>query len=157
MAEFGIATGVLQVAGFGAALGSTLWTYAKEVGKANKDLETIAGRVEATAKCLDSVGTLLQDPQTKALHTAKLYDDTRVVCEGCREVFRELEAAVQVMKSKAGSKAGKLHMPWSTRLGWPLSNGRLAELQQVLQHYTAVLHFMLSVLQIVESRRAACV
>lgn len=158
MAEFGIAAGVLQVAGFGAALGSALWTYVKDVRNANKDLESLAGQVAATATCLDSVGSLLQDPQTKALPTAKLYEDTRAVSEGCREVFQELETAVQSAKAGSRSKgSGKMQMPWGKRVQWPLNSSRPKEIQQVLQHYNSVLHFMLSVLQIAESRRAACV
>lgn len=51
MAEaFGIATGVLQVAGFGAALGGTLFKCAKAIRNANKELETIAVQVQATSR-----------------------------------------------------------------------------------------------------------
>lgn len=154
MAEvFGVATGVLQVAGFGAALGGTLLKCAREIRNANKELETIAVQVEATSKSLDAVGALLRDPDTKDIHTPKLYEDTNAVSKGCHEVFCELHKAMNAFETKSGKSRYQLTM--MARLQWPLSSARLVELQQVLKHYSEVLHLMLAVLQIVEGRRAA--
>lgn len=152
MAEaFGIATGVLQVAGFGAALGGTLFKCAKEERSANKELETIATQVEATSKSLDAVGALLGDPDTKDVHTPKLYENTNAVAKGCHEVFCELKTAVNAFENKSR----KLKLTMIARLQWPLSSARLLDLQKVLKNYGDVLHLMLAVLQIVEGRRAA--
>lgn len=150
MAEaFGIAAGVMQVAAFGAELGSALWTCARKIRYANKELRALAGQVDATAKCLSSVGNLLDDPETKAFHTSKLYEDTRAVSKGCDEVFLELDKAVKKFDD------GGPKMSMFARLQWPLDSNKLAEPLKVLKNYNDVLHLMLAVLQIVEGRRAA--
>lgn len=155
MAEFGIATGVLQVAGVGAALSSTLWKYVNQVRSADKDLETIADEVEVTARCLSTVGSFIQTSQTKALHSADLYENTKAVADGCKQIYGELEAALATVQARVHAKGVKRHLGWTDRLQWPLKSSRLRELQQVLQHYAAALHFEISALQLVESRRAA--
>lgn len=99
------------------------------------------------------MGALLCDPDTKDLHTPKLYEDTTAVSKGCQEVFCELEKAVNAFETKSGK--GKYQLTVLARLQWPLSSGRLSDLQKVLKHYSDVLHLMLAVLQIVEGRRAA--
>jgi hypothetical protein len=150
MAEaFGLAAGVLQVAGFGAELGSALWTCAWRMRYANKELKALAGQVDATARCLRSVDGLLDDSKTRAFHTLKLYKDTRAVSKGCDEVFLELDRAVR--KSEDGGPK----MSMMARLQWPLDSNKLAEPLKVLKNYNDVLHLMLAVLQIVEGRRAA--
>ena len=147
MAEaFGLAAGVLQVASFGAELGSALWTCSKRIRYAAKELKALADQVDATATCLRSVGGLLDDPDTKGFHTPQLYDDTRAVSRGCNEVFLELEKAVKKFND-GGSK-----MTLTARLQWPLNSDKLTELLRVLKNYSDVLHLMLAVLQIVEGR-----
>lgn len=150
MAEaFGLAAGVLQVAGFGAELGSALWTCAKRIRHADKELTALANQVEATAKCLRSVGHLLDDEETKAFHSRKLYEDTRAVSDGCNEVFLELDKAIKKFND-GGPKISMI-----ARLQWPLDSHKLTEPLKVLRKYNDVLHLMLAVLQIVEGRRAA--
>jgi hypothetical protein len=150
MAEaFGLAAGVMQVAAFSAELGGALWTCARKIRHANKELRALAGQVDATSRCLRSVGDLLDDPETKAFHTSKLYEDTQAVSKGCDEIFLELDKAVKKFDNE-GPK-----MSAFARLRWPLESNKLAEPLKVLKNYSDVLHLMLAVLQIVEGRRAA--
>jgi len=150
MAEaFGLAAGVLQVAGFGAELGSALWTCAKRIRHANDELRALANQVDATAKCLESVSRLLDDPDTSAFHSSKLYEDTNAVSQGCNEIYLELDKAVKKYND------GGLKLSVLARLKWPLDSQKLAEPLKVLKNYNDVLHLMLAVLQIVEGRRAA--
>jgi hypothetical protein len=153
MAEFGLAAGVLQVAGFGAEVGSTLWKCAKKFHNASKELEELAGQVETIALFLQRVVTLLEDPATKALHTPKLYEDTKKVSNGCAEVFRELDNYVKKFESM--SSFGKLTVRSKAR--WLFDGGKLQGLGNVLRRYSSVLHLMISVMAIVEGRRAAFV
>lgn len=152
MAEaFGLAAGVLQVAGFGAEVGGALFKCAKKLHNASKELEAIAGQVEITSLSLRRVDELLRDPATEALHTPKLYEDTNTVSDGCHEVFRELDKSVKAYEAK--SNGGKMKI--LTRTRWLFDSGRLMELGKVLRHYNDVLHLMVSVMTIVEGRRAA--
>lgn len=153
---FGIAAGVLQVAGFGAEVGSALWKCVEKIRHANKELAAMAGQVEATSKSLDAVGYLLDSPKTKALHsgdTAQLYQDSRKVSEGCEKVFNELRDEVQRFQDKAGK--AKTRLPFPSRVQWAMSSSKLVELQKVLMHYRDVLHLMVSVLHLAESRNTA--
>jgi hypothetical protein len=150
MAEaFGLAAGVMQVAAFGAELGSALWACARKIRYANKELRALAGQVDATSRCLRSVGNLLDDPETKAFHTSKLYEDTQTVSKGCDDIFLELNKTIKKFDN------GGPKMSTFARLQWPLESNKLAEPMKVLKNYNEVLHLMLAVLQIVEGRRAA--
>lgn len=152
MAEaFGLAAGVLQVAGFGAEVGSALFKCAKKLHNASKELEAIAAQVEITALSLKRVDELLKDPASKALHTKRLFEDTNTVSNGCDEVFRELDKSVKVFEAKKTDGI----MPIFSRARWAFDHGRIAELGKVLRHYNDVLHLMISVMIIVEGRRAA--
>lgn len=57
---FGIAVGVLQVADFGALVGSTLYKCARRFNHASEEFETIANQVGATQPALRSVNELLR-------------------------------------------------------------------------------------------------
>lgn len=154
MAEaFGIAAGILQVAGIGTEVGTTLWRCAKRLQNANKELETIANEVEVTALSLRRVVILLEDPATKALHTAKLLEDTNTVSENCLDVFRELDKSVKEYEVNSNSRKTRIF----SKARWLFDSGKLTELGRLLQHYRAVLHLMISVMSIAEARRAAYV
>jgi uncharacterized protein YoxC len=154
MAEvFGLAAGVLQVVDFGAGVSSTLWKCAKKFHNASKELEEIAGQVDVTVRSLKEVDALLKDFATKALHTQKLYDDTKTVSDGCLDVFEELDRYVKSFEPKSGS--GKMSALSKAR--WIFDSSKLQGLGQVLRRYSDILHLMLSVMAIVEGRRAASV
>ena len=154
MAEvFGLAAGVLQVAGFGAEVSSTLFKCAKKFHNASKELDEIASQVETVAVSLRQVDSLLKDPTTKALHTPKLYEDTTTVSNGCLEVFRELDSYVKSFEPKSGLRG----MTLRSKLAFCFDSSKLTGLGKVLCRYSNVLHLMISVMAIVEGRRAACV
>ena len=126
---------------------------AKKLHNASKEIESIARQVETTSLSLKRVDELLKEPATKALHTPKLYEDTNTVSQGCHEVFRELDKSVKEYEAK--STPGKMRFVLRTK--WLFDSDRLAELGQVLRRYNDVLHLMVSVMTIVEGRRAAYV
>ena len=154
MAEaFGLAAGVLQVAGFGAEVSSTLFKCAKKIHNASEELEEIASQVGTTSISLRRVDALLKDPTTKALRTQKLYDDTNTVSKGCSEVFHELDNYVKSFDSKPGF--GK--MAFRSKVRWSFDSSKVHGLGSVLRRYSDVLHLMISVMAIVEGHRAAFV
>ena len=154
MAEaFGLAAGVLQVAGFGAEVSSALFKCAKKFHNASKDFEDIASQVNTIAISLGRVDDLLRDPTTKALHTPKLYEDTTTVSNGCLEVFRDLDNYVKSFEPRPGLRGIALR----SKARWLTDSSRVHELGHVLRRYGDVLHLMISVMAIVEGRRAAFV
>lgn len=76
-------------------VGSTLYKCAKKFRNATEEFDAIANQVGATQLALRSVHDLLNDPATQALHSQKLYDDTRNVSEGCRDLFQKLKTLVK--------------------------------------------------------------
>ncbi|OQN96271.1 hypothetical protein B0A48_17833 [Cryoendolithus antarcticus] len=153
MAEFGIAAGVLQVASFGADVSSALYKSIRDVKNAARDIQALAEEVDATTNVLDAVASLLGNPKTASLHTTQLIKDTENVLDGCRKVFGELDRAAKQASDGLVEQStwGRL----TTKAKWPLSKGRVIELQGVLERYRSVMHMMLTVLQIGEGRSAA--
>lgn len=154
MAEiFGTVAGILQVVSFGVEVSSTLFKYAKKFHNAGKELEEIAGQVETITVTLRTVDALLKDPTTQTLHTQKLYDDTTTVSNGCLEVFRDLDSYVKSFEPRPGLRGIALR----SKARWLTDSSRVHELGHVLRRYGDVLHLMISVMAIVEGRRAAFV
>lgn len=151
MSGFELAAGVFQVAGFGTSLGSVIWECAKDIRDAKKDLESIATEVEATSTVLRQVGTLLSHPDTKALHTDQLMEDTGKVLQGCKSVFTDLDSPVRTLLKKL--REGRTGQRTLAKLQWPFEKTNLTELRVVLGRYRTVLHLMLTVFQIEESRQ----
>lgn len=151
MAEaFGIAAGILQVAGIGTEVGTALWRCAKKLQDANKELEMIANEVEVTALSLRRVVVLLEDPSTKALHTAKLLEDTNTVSPNCPDVFRELQNYVKEHGLNSKSRRTRIF----SKARWLFDSDKLGEIGRLLQHYRAGLHPMISVMSIAKAWRA---
>lgn len=125
----------------------------KKFHNASKELEEIARQVETTALSLQKIDTLLKDPTTKAFHTPKLDEDTNTVADGCHDCFRELNDLVKSFESKSGFRG----MTVRSRIWFLFDSRKLQELGQVLRRYSDVLHLMISVMAMVEGRRAAFV
>ena len=148
---FGLAAGVIQVADFGLEVGTTIWTCAKKFHNANKELREISTQVNTAALSLRRVDALLKEPATQALHTPKLYEDTKTVSDGCLGVFQELDDHFKSFALKSGVQ----EMTVRSKARWLFDSNKLHGLGQVLRHYSDVLHLMISAMAIVEGRRTA--
>jgi len=107
----GVAASLIQVAGVGLQLATTLRQYIE----AKPRLARIAEEINTTAKVLRQVGGAFEESaQTKLCSHEALQDGTDIV-QACKTVFSTLETSVN------------RHLPSSERrrkLGWP--EGRLA-------------------------------
>lgn len=154
MAEIlGTVASILQVVSVGVEVSGTLFKYAKKFHNSGKEFEEIASQVEKIIVSLRTVDALLRDPTTQTLHTQKLYDDTTTVSNGCLEVFRELDNYVKSFEPRSGLKGISLR----SKARWLTDSSKVRELGHVLRRYSDVLHLMISVMAIVEGRRAAFV
>ncbi|KAK3115821.1 hypothetical protein LTR53_004440 [Teratosphaeriaceae sp. CCFEE 6253] len=92
MAEFGIASGALQVADAGLKLAKTLYNYLEAVRKADRELSTLAREVTVTSTTLSSLGNVLKDGNAPSLYTQDLVDEAQSAFESCEEAFKDVDA-----------------------------------------------------------------
>ncbi|KAK5737427.1 hypothetical protein LTR17_006654 [Elasticomyces elasticus] len=92
MAEFGIASGALQVADAGLKLAKTLYNYLDAVRKADKELSSLAREVTVTSTTLSSLGHVLQDNKAPALYTQDLVDEAKLAFRSCEDAFKDVDA-----------------------------------------------------------------
>ncbi|KAK3073841.1 hypothetical protein LTR53_004196 [Teratosphaeriaceae sp. CCFEE 6253] len=92
MAEFGIASGALQVADAGLKLAKTLYNYLDAVRKADRELSTLAREVTVTSTTLSSLGNVLRDGNVPSLYTQDLVNEAKSAFESCEEAFKDVDA-----------------------------------------------------------------
>ena len=150
MAEpFGIATGVLQVAGIGAELGSALWKCSNDIPHAHRDIGEIAAEVRHTSNVVGSIGSLLaqQDASEKS-GTATFTDEARSCLrdrlKDCQSAFFQLDEALRSARQPLGYRKLAISGRWK----WPLSKATTVALQGKLKGLTALLSLMLQVLDL---------
>lgn len=102
-----IAASAIAVAGAGAKLAETLYSFIENVRKADRHLRPIAQHVELTAAILDNVGYLLRTKAIQRLCQAEILGSTHNALKGCRGAFRELETCLNSLlkTEKDGSRA----------------------------------------------------
>ncbi|KAK4951782.1 hypothetical protein LTR10_009702 [Elasticomyces elasticus] len=161
MAEFGIASGALQVADAGLKLAKTLYNYLDAVRKADRELSTLAHEVTVTSTTLSSLGRVLQDNKTPALYTQELVDEAKLAFRSCEDAFKDVDATFKsvvrfdtdgkghVNHARSFVNRGQLtalHVTSKGRWAWPLKKGKVDMLQANLERLKTTLLLMLSVL-----------
>jgi hypothetical protein len=138
-----ITASILAVAGAGAKLSTTLYTYAETVFNADKSLKEIARDVSLTSSVLNELGEYLKKDKeenissTTALKTA---DDT---VSGINGVFEEINAA---LNKYLKTKDGKSTVSALGRFKFPLGEGKIKLLQSNMERLKSTLMLMLQVL-----------
>jgi hypothetical protein len=142
MAEiFGTVASVLQLAGAGLKLSTTLYTYSTTAFKADKELKDIADNVSITSSVLDQLAKVLEEDKKARLCTDSALRTTENVAQRYKSVFEDLETALQKPLSK--SKDGKL--PTTQKLKWPFMEPKIKVAQSNLESVKSTLLLMLNV------------
>ncbi|KAK5123889.1 hypothetical protein LTR85_002085 [Meristemomyces frigidus] len=148
MAEFAIATGVLQVAGTGAQLGQALWKLGSDIKRANQDIGDIATEVKHISSILDNLRKLLPDDgeeiDSKATFTEEARTSLKDCLDDCESAFGELDKALR--SARKTIKCGKLSLSGKWR--WPLNKSSTQALQSRLRGLTSMLSLMFQVLHL---------
>lgn len=135
--EFGIAAGVLQVAGAGLQLAKTLNACATSFRDAKKDITAVAAEVALTASALQNLGHELEKDQ--AFYSDKLVQDVRAAMSSCEDCFKELEALVKGLVIPSPISV-------AVRARWVLSKGKIKSLKGDLSQHKITLTLMLEIL-----------
>ena len=103
-----IAASVLQVAGAGLKLATTLYTYSDTVFRADSDVKAIAQDISLTASVLNELGTLLNQDSRDRLVSPTALETAESTVQSCRVVFDEVaDALAKAMGSRGSSTIGK--------------------------------------------------
>ncbi|KAK5111061.1 hypothetical protein LTR85_012280 [Meristemomyces frigidus] len=148
MAEFAVATGILQVAGSAAQLGQALWKIGNDVRKANQDIGDITTEVRHISSILNNLGKLLPHDGQRTDSTTMLTEEARIslreCLEDCGNAFAELNKAL--LSASKTVAYGKLCI--SGRWRWPLNKSSTLALHSRLRGLTSMLSLMFQVLDL---------
>lgn len=145
MAEIvGIAASILQIAGAGVKLSTTLYNFVGSATRADQDITDIAGDVEITANALDSVGMVFQDEDSRSVVSKKAIQDAKNLITRCESVFNEIH---ELTKRKVG-KDGKKSLSAFGKFAWPMKEQRVQVLRARLESLKTSLNLLFNVLQL---------
>ncbi|KAF2652587.1 hypothetical protein K491DRAFT_718811 [Lophiostoma macrostomum CBS 122681] len=134
----GLAASILQIAGAGTKLSTSLYNFARSALRADQEVEDIANDVEITANALDSIGRVFNNENTKSVITKEAVTHARSLIKRCEGVFKEIQDVVDKRRctGKDGKKGGLSALG---KLSWPmkeqkiqLQRGRLESLKNSL-------------------------
>src|SRR5262245_28837392 len=108
MAEVvGLAASIVQVAGAGIKLSTTLYHYSSTASRADQDVTDIADDVNLTANALDSVGKVFEQEEGKSVVSKKAMLDAHSLIKRCETVFGEIQELLD-KRRKIGKDGKKL-------------------------------------------------
>lgn len=132
------------MAGAGYQLAKTLYTCAKSIKNAEKEIGMIAVEVKLTSTVLESLAGVLADGDITSLCSETLRSDARGAMDGCKGAFDELNRALK--STLEGRKDGRIL--FSKRARWPITKTKMATLQSYLERLKTTLMLMLDVLSL---------
>lgn len=151
MAEVvGLAASIIQIAGVGVKLSTTLYNFIGSAVRADHELSDIAGDVEITANALDSVGRVFEDEDSKSIVSRKAIQDAGKLIKRCESVFTDIDGLTE--KRRKAGKDGKKVLSTFGRLGFPLKEQRIQLLRTRLESLKNSLILLLNVLQLANAQ-----
>lgn len=145
MEPLSVAASVLEVAGAGLKLATTLYTFAETVFHADKELKNVARDLSLTSSVIKELGTVLEQDQASRICSQNAIQTAKDTIQGCQDVSREIDAAMQ--RSLRSENKSKPSVPFLRRLIWPLKERRMELIRSNLEKLKSTLMLMLQVLQ----------
>lgn len=133
MAEIvGLAASIIQIAGAGAKLSTTLYNFVNSAARADREISDIAEDVGFTANALESVGEVFANEDVHNVVSKKAILDAKKFIKRCEAVFEEIRELIE--KRRKVCKDGKKSLSalgkftWYVRLerailDWGTANG----------------------------------
>jgi uncharacterized protein (UPF0335 family) len=148
MAEIvGLAASIIQIAGAGTKLSTTLYTFVSSAARADHEITDIAGDVEITANALDSVGRVFSDETSQSVVSVKAVQDARNLITRCEAVFEEIRELME-KRRKVGKDGKKGGLTAFGKFAWPLKEQRVQLLRSRLESLKNSLILLFHVLQL---------
>lgn len=151
MAEvIGLVASIVQIAGAGAKLSSTLYHFTASAVRADQDINDIAGDVELTSNALESVGKVFETEDAKSVVSKKAIQDANNIIKRCEAVFNDITELVE--KRRNPSKDGKKSLSVMGKFSWPLKEQRVELHRRRLESLKNSLVLLLHVLQLAQGQ-----
>ncbi|ORY17268.1 hypothetical protein BCR34DRAFT_51250 [Clohesyomyces aquaticus] len=146
MAEaVGLAASIIQIAGAGAKLSTTLYQFVSSAARADQEINDIAGDVQVTASALESVGEVFGNENASCVVSKRAIQDANSLIKRCETVFTDIHELID--KRRKVCKDGKKSLSTLGKFAWPhkeqkvqLLRGRLESLKTSLNLLFNVLH-----------------
>ncbi|KAF2265007.1 hypothetical protein CC78DRAFT_543564 [Lojkania enalia] len=146
MAELlGLAASIIQIAGFGAEVSTTLYNYIGSATRADQEIGDIAEDVQLTANALDSVGRIFETEDAKHVVSKKAIEDANNLIKRCEAVFGEIHGVIN--KRRKVGRDGKRSLSALGKFAWPLKEQRVELLRRRLESLKNSLILLFHVLQ----------
>lgn len=147
MAELvGLTASIVQIAGAGTKLSTSLYNFAGSVARADQEIADIAGDVELTTKALASVGTVFKNENTRSIVSELAIQDAGEIIKRCEATFREISEVAD--KRRKICKDGKRSLSTLGKFSWPLKVQKVELLRRRLDRDKNSLMLLLQVLQL---------
>lgn len=151
MAEpFSIVTGAVQVAGAGFQLAKTLYTCARNIRDAEKEINVVATEVKLTSTVLENLAAVLENENVNDICSVTLQADAQAAMDGCKTAFNELDRALRSATKTTAN--GTTRISFSGRAKWPLNQSKMKILQSNLERLKTTLSLMLDVLNLASKK-----
>ncbi|OAL51615.1 hypothetical protein IQ07DRAFT_678787 [Pyrenochaeta sp. DS3sAY3a] len=151
MAElFGVAAGIIQIAGAGAKLSTALYNFTSSAVRADQEIRDIAGDVELTSNALSSVGEVFKTEDARSIVSKKAIQDANAIIKRCEEVFGEITEMVD--KRRKVGEDGKKKVNFVGKIMWPMKEQRVELNRRRLESLKNSLVLFLHVLQLAQGQ-----
>lgn len=151
MAELiGLAASIIQIAGAGTKLSTTLYNFVGSAVRAEHSISDIAEDVALTTTALSSVGQVFETEEAKFVVSRKAIEDSNNLIQRCEGVFREIQDVID--RRRKMSKDGRRTLTALGKLSWPMKEPRVELLRRRLESLKHSLSLLLQVLYLANSQ-----
>ena len=124
----GIATSVLSIADLGARLSMKLFTFAKAVNAADKQIDILSRDIAATGAVLFQLGNELETDNSRNSCSEKAIGTAQELVQECKVLFNELNSALDGNNDKYGFIPS-----FKRKVKWPYLEPHLQLLRTTLE------------------------
>ncbi|KAF2729567.1 hypothetical protein EJ04DRAFT_580520 [Polyplosphaeria fusca] len=151
MAELlGIAASIIQIAGAGTKLSTTLYNFVGSAVRAEHEVADLAHDVDLTLSALSSVGRVFESEDARCIVSKRAILDANNLIKRCESVFGEIQEVLD--KRRKTDKDGKKTLSTFGKLSWPMKEQRIELLRRRLESLKNSLSLLLHVLQLASSQ-----
>lgn len=143
MAEVGLIASVIGIAGAGAKLTVTLYTFAETVNSADKSIRDVARDVSITSSVLSQLASIMEQDKKAKISKDDAIKTADEAVRGCSDVFTEIGTALE--KSITNINAGKTKAALE-KMKWVFNEPKMELLRSNLERMKSSLLLLLSVL-----------
>jgi hypothetical protein len=152
MAEIGLVSGIISLAGVGAKLAKTLYQVADTIGSAGAEARLIAAEVSLFSHSLTAVSKLIDHPTP---HTAKVCEVAEVSIAACRAVLQDVAELLEELQPIRGRPSKNTFLGVCAQAQWPLKRPRVEFLRASLASFKGTLTLLVASMDLTEAKERA--